>query len=283
MRVRHWVKNFFIFFPVVFSQRLLEPGTFYVGGLTFGAFCLCSSGIYLINDVFDRARDQQHPIKRRRPIASGLIKPIQALTLAILLLVTGGVTGWAASFSITIVLLVYVASNLVYSAILRQVPLFDSLWVAVGFLLRVWAGGLVIGVPPTHWALLTTLTLALFLGFGKRFSELRLLGTEAANHRQVLRYYTREFLMIAMGLLGTMTVVFYSLFTISEYAIQNFGSDRLFVTVPFVLYGILRYLYLALAEQPIGDPTDIVYRDWPLVFCVLLWVVSSAFLIYFYP
>lgn len=283
MRVRQWIKNFFIFFPIVFSQHLLEPETFYVGGLTFGAFCLCSSAIYLINDLFDRTSDQQHPIKRHRPIASGLIRPVQALTLAILLLVTGGVTAYAASSSIATVLLIYVALNLAYSAFLRHVPLFDVLWIAVGFLLRVWAGGLVIGIPPTHWALLTTLTLTLFLGFGKRFSEVRLLGAQGANHRQVLLHYNPEFLMITMGVLATMAVVFYSLYTISEYAIENLGSDRLVLTVPFVLYGILRYLYLVLAQHSTDDPTSIVYRDRSLVYCVLLWATFSVYLIYFYP
>ena len=175
------------------------------------------------------------------------------------------------------------ASNLAYPSALKHVPLFDVLWIAVGFLLRVWSGGLVVHIPPTYWAQLTTLTLALFLGFGKRFSEFELLGAEGAMHREVLGKYSREFMTTTLGVLATMTVVFYSLYTTSEYAIQKFGSERLILTAPFVLYGVLRYLYLLLAEGVTDNPTGIIYRDRPLVICGFSWGVLSVFLIYFYP
>jgi 4-hydroxybenzoate polyprenyltransferase len=279
LRPRQWVKNFFVFGGVVFGQRLLSPalGTAVVA---FAIFCGLSGAIYLLNDVFDREKDRLHPDKRRRPIAAGQLPVSGAVTVAVGLIVVGLGTALWLSRPFALAALAYVALLTAYSAWLKHVVIVDVLVVALGFVLRAAAGALVIGVAISGWLLICTVLLALFLALGKRRHEVLTLEAAAARHRPILAEYSAGLLDQMIAVVTASTVTAYALYTMSPETVAKFHTALLPATLPFVLYGVFRYLYLLYHRQLGGSPSDIVIQDRPLLLNTLLWLAVVLLIIY---
>lgn len=281
MRPAQWLKNVLVFAPLIFAHQALEPNALARSLAVFSLFCLASGAVYLLNDLSDRATDRQHPLKCRRPIASGALSPGAAGAAAALI---GAAALFAATLldpRVALVLGVYLLVNLLYSRVLKHLVILDVMTVAAGFVLRVVAGGLAVGVPLSSWLLLCTSLLALFLGFGKRRHELVLLEIDAATHRPILADYSPYFLDQLIAVVSTSTLVTYALYTMDPIVQQKLNAPSLPLTIPFVLYGIFRYLYLVHQKQGGGDPSQIVFSDRPLLVNVLLWIATVFTILYY--
>ena len=280
LRPRQWVKNLFIFAPLLFSQNLFTPPAVGRSFAAFLLFCLASSSVYLLNDIFDRERDRLHPQKRHRPLATGELSVTVAAGVVLLLLLLALAGGWMISQPLVLVLLGYCLINLLYSTWLKHQVILDVFAIASGFVLRVVGGGLAIQVDISHWLLLCTTLLALFLGFSKRRHELGFLQAGAEAHRQVLADYSPHFLDMMIAIVTASTVMSYALYTVSDDTVRHFHTHALMLTLPFVLYGIFRYLYLIHHKNEGGDPTQSVLADIPMVVNLFLWVLTAAVIIY---
>lgn len=280
LRPGQWVKNVLVFAPLVFAQQALEPHAAGRALAVFALFCLASGGVYLVNDLLDREQDRRHPLKRCRPIAAGELGPGVAAAVAALL--GAGALGGATLLDtrLGLVLGAYLLVNLAYSRLLKHLVIIDVMTVAAGFLLRVVAGGVAVGVPLSAWLLLCTSLLALFLGFGKRRHELVLLEDGAAGHRPILAEYTPYFLDQMIAVVTTSTLVCYALYTMDPAVHRKLHTDRLPLTIPFVLYGIFRYLYLVHRKEGGGDPAQVVLADRPLLATILLWSAAVFAILY---
>lgn len=281
MRPAHWVKNLVVFAALIFAQVYTDPNKILHSIVIFVAFCFGTSAIYILNDLFDRENDKKHPIKSKRPIASGKIQSPAAVAFSIILLVVSLALASYCNLLTVITLLAYMVLNLAYSAYLKHVVIIDVMSIAAGFVLRAIAGGFAIEVPVSPWLLVCTTLLALFLGFGKRRHELTLLSGEAINHRKSLAHYSIPFLDQMIAVVTASTVVAYAFYTLSPEVVENFGTHWLSVTIPFVLYGIFRYLYLIFHKEMGGNPTRLMLTDVPLLLCVVLWLATVLLVINF--
>ncbi len=280
MRPHHWIKNTFVLAPLLFARKLTDPSALVHAVAAFFAFSFGASAVYVMNDILDAPQDRLHPAKRNRPLAAGRVSTTAAWllsgTLAFLALapsrrlLPGLFCRW---------LLLYMLVNVCYSFVLKRVVIIDVMLVALGFVLRVLGGAAAIGVEASSWLLMCTYLLALFLGFGKRRHELVMLE-RGEDHREVLRNYGTYFLDQMIAVVTASTTISYALYTISDQTCTKFGGDRLGYTVPFVLYGIFRYLYLVHQQDRGGDPTTLLLCDVPLLTDVLLWVIFVFILIY---
>lgn len=279
LRPRQWLKNSFILAPLLFSARLLETGPLLNGLGTFVSFCLLASGVYLLNDVLDRVADQSHPIKRSRPIASGLIAPRTALGAALVLFV-GGLAGSAlVSALVAAYGLLYVGLNILYSVALKRVVILDVFTIAAFFVIRLLTGCAAAGVVPSIWLLLCGGLLALYLAFAKRRHELELLQDSSAAHREVLSQYTTAFLDQLSVVLLAITVIAYVMYTLESDTAKQVGANTLAYSTVFVLYGVIRYLYLVHRRSG-GDPAESLLTDRALLITGFLWVVYCGLVIY---
>ncbi|REK07210.1 MAG: decaprenyl-phosphate phosphoribosyltransferase [Acidobacteria bacterium] len=280
MRPGQWVKNFFVLAPLVFAESLLDPRLIARTAIAFVLFCALSSAVYLLNDLLDRERDRQHPLKRHRPLAAGTLQP--ATAIAALLLLAGGALAAAAYLGrpTLVVAVAYLAINLAYSMGLKHVVILDAMAVSSGYLLRVLVGGYAAEVPVSTWLLLCTTFLALFLTFSKRRHELTLLRERAAGQRQVLSEYSPEFLDQLINVVTASSLLSYALWAVSDETRLRFGGSALLVTLPFVLFGIFRYLYLIYRTDEARNPTEAMLRDAPFVGNLLLWGLSVLLLLY---
>lgn len=279
MRPRQWTKNAFVLAAVVFDRQLTNPVALYRSVLGLAAFCLLSGAVYIINDVLDLEADRIHPYKKNRPIASGALSlPVAVAAVAVILLVTLPVAYWLSPLFAAIAL-AYFLINLLYSKWLKHLPLIDVLVIAAGFVLRV-AGGvsLVVVERFSPWLYVVTTLLALYLGFGKRRAELMLLSEHANNHRPVLGGYSIPFLDQLITIVSSTTIVAYSLYTFSAPNLPD--NHAMMLTIPFVLYGIFRYLYLVKIECEGGAPEELLLSDRPLQLTIMLW--GLAVLVIFY-
>jgi len=276
MRPEQWLKNGFVLAPIVFSGLIGDPDAWLRTVLAVAAFCAASSAVYLVNDVIDREADRSHPIKKNRAIASGELSVATALVVAVVLVTAAAaVSVWLGGW-FPAVLAAYVFLVLLYSALLKHVVFLDVLVVAAGFVLRVVGGAVAIGVPVSHWILVVTYLLALYLAMGKRRSELVLLGAEAGNHRVVLGHYTLPMVDQAISVVLGATVLAYALYTVAPDTVAKVGSEGLLATVPIVLYGLFRYLYLLHRHELGGSPTKALLTDRPLLVCVVVWLAVAA-------
>jgi 4-hydroxybenzoate polyprenyltransferase len=279
MRPHQWVKNGFVLVPLIFARRLTDPVALLDAGLAFAAFCAVASAIYLINDSADVERDRSHPTKRTRPIASGAISVRLALVTAAVLAPAGLLLAAQTRLGAVIALAIYLVVNLLYSSGLKHVALLDVFIIAFGFLLRVIAGALAVGVGISPWLLVCTFFVALFMAFGKRRAELVDLGDAATDHRAALADYTPGFIDKSLAALMAMTVMSYALYTIDRDVIARLGTDALVTTVPIVLFGVLRYLFQVHRGEG-GSPTLLVLRDRVLQATVALYIVVVTVAIY---
>jgi 4-hydroxybenzoate polyprenyltransferase len=280
MRPSHWVKNLFLFAALIFSGRLLYLGDFLLTLVGFALFSLGSSGIYLLNDIADIEKDRLHPEKCHRPIPSGELSVTTAAFAAIILLLLASVGSFFIDYHFGIVAVAYILTNIAYSFYLKNIVILDVMSIAISFVLRVVGGAAIIGVPSSEWLILCTLLLSLFLGFAKRRHELLVLEDRATDHRAVLEHYSPYFLDQMTAIVTASTVMSYALYTISDETVRKFNTKSLIYTVPFVLYGIFRYLYLVHKKEGGGNPTKILLTDVPLILNVLAWVLVCAYIIY---
>ncbi len=280
MRPVQWVKNVFVLAPVIFAEQLTEPAVLGRALLAFLVFCFAASAVYLVNDVRDRDEDRRHPHKCRRPIAAGELSVRSALAAAAFLALAAGGGAFYLGLSFFFLLALYLGINLSYSTWLKHVVILDVMAVASGYVLRVMAGGAAVAVEVSNWLLLCSIFLALFLIFSKRRHELLLLGDEAANHRSVLSHYSPQFLDQMINVVTASAAVSYALYAVDADTVRRFGSDNLVFTVPLVLFGIFRYLYLTYQKSEERNPTEAILVDLPSVANVLLWGVLVLWIVY---
>ncbi len=279
MRLRQWTKNIFVFAALVFDGKLFHLTDFLRTLAGFGLFCLISSAVYIINDLFDAETDRQHPMKKNRPIASGRL-PIPAAVVAGILLAVGSIfAAYFLAWQLALTLLIYFAMMMAYSKWLKHIPILDVLILAAGFVLRVHAGTTLIVVERfSPWLYVLMTLLALYLGFGKRRAELSLLADDASNHRKVLDGYTIPLLDQFITIVSGTTIVAYSLYTF--FRPEAPGDHALMLTIPFVVYAIFRYLYLIQVKNIGGEPEEILLKDRPFQVSIFLW--GLAVLVVFY-
>ena len=285
LRPSQWTKNLIVFAALLFGQKgttpaFLVPEAIGQALAAFAIFCLLSGIVYLINDVADREKDRLHPRKRFRPIASGAISPATAIGTALLLAVVALGASWLLRPAFALVALGYVSLLALYSGPLKHVVIIDVLTIAIGFVLRAVAGAVAIDVPISHWLLILTILLALFLALSKRRHELVLLADGATGHRPILEEYSPYLLDQMIAVVTASTLVSYVIYTVSPETVQKFQTGYLGLTLVFPLYGIFRYLYLVHQKEGGGSPADMLLNDRPLLACVALWAVSVAAIIY---
>ena len=279
-RPAQWLKNLFVLAPLIFAGEARSTHAIEFALLATAIFCLLSSSVYALNDLIDREKDQLHPLKKNRPLASGKVTVGQAGIMIGVLTVVGLVAAWFLGHTFFVVSAVFLALNLLYSLVLKNVVILDAMGVALSFVLRAVAGAVVIGVPVSRWLLINTLLLALFLAFGKRRHELTTLEAEAQAHRKILSRYSPYLLDQLIGITTPSVVVMYMLYTMSSEVSQKLHTENLYVTIPFVVYGIFRYLYLIHKEEKGGSPTEVLLEDRPLALTVLLWVLTCVLVLY---
>ena len=280
LRPEQWTKNLLVFAGVLFGRRLLDPVSVMTAGATFLVFCALSGAVYLFNDVADREADREHPLKRMRPIASGNLSARAALIAAGVL----GAAALAASIAIRPALgaasAAYLILLVLYSTVLKHIVIVDVLTIAAGFVLRAVAGAVAVAVPIGHWLLVCTTLLALFLALSKRRHELTLLADGATGHRRILQEYSPYLLDQMVSVVTASTLVAYASYATSAETAERLGTDRLGLTIPFVLYGIFRYLYLVHQKRGGGSPAEMLLTDRPLLACVALWTACVIVILY---
>jgi 4-hydroxybenzoate polyprenyltransferase len=280
LRPRQWTKNLLVFAGLMFSQGLHEPALVLRSLLAFVVFCLLSGGVYLINDVMDAGRDRAHPQKRHRPVASGRLLPRVALGAGVALLAGASAAGFLLSARFGAVSVAYVALLTVYSIGLKHVVIVDTLVIAAGFVLRALAGVVVLDITFSHWFLLCTSLLALFLTFGKRRHELIALEGGASEHRPILSEYSPQLLDQMIAVVTASTLMAYALYTVAPETQARLGTPLLPLTIPFVLYGIFRYLYLLYRRDLGGNPSEHLLTDRALLLDIALWGVAVVLILY---
>lgn len=282
LRPKQWIKNLFIFLPLIFGKKLFVYPENVMAVAAFVLFSLTSGVVYLVNDIIDIEKDKRHPTKKLRPIASGKVTVTEAAISAVVLGIFTLVASFILSKPLTVVLAVYVAFNYLYSKVLKDAVIIDVFCLGVFFYLRVMAGSAVTGVTLSHWILFMTVLLALFLGFNKRRQELSILGRPAAiSHRMILSQYSVYFIDQMIGVVTASIVVVYMLYTVDARTVKEFGTEHLIYTIPFVYYGIFRYLYLIHKLKKDGDPTRVLLSDNKMQLNLAAWVIITILVIYF--
>jgi 4-hydroxybenzoate polyprenyltransferase len=281
LRPRHWIKNGFVFVGVLFAGAWRQPQILWRVLLAAAAFSLVASGVYIFNDLFDREQDRNHVSKKNRPLAAGRVSAGNAVILLIVLWILGFALALLASRTVLAILLLYIILNVAYSLRLKDVVLLDVFIIASGFMLRILAGTAGVGIPPSQWLLLCGLMLALFLGFTKRRAELYATGGNGeGTQRKVLNHYHSVLLDKMIVITATCVIITYSLYTMSPATIQVHHTESLIYTVPFVIYGIFRYIYSLHTRATGSDPTQELFRDPHILFSIVGWLVITLWLIW---
>ena len=282
MRPRQWIKNGLLFIPLIFDKQLTSLPALARVVMGFVLFCILSSLVYIINDLMDYEADRNHPQKRQRPIAAGRLKVSTARLAAIVLGLVFFIPATWLSPEFALVGLVYLTLNLAYSAWLKHTPILDVMILASFYVLRVVAGVVLIDVQQfSPWLYVFTTFLALFLGIGKRRAELYLLAEDANSHRKSLEGYTLALLDQLLLIVSSSAIITYSLYTFSAPNLP--ANHTMMLTIPFVIYGIFRYLYLIQMEQSGGEPEEVLFKDRPLQAAIFLWGISILFIYYLAP
>lgn len=288
LRPRQWTKNLILFAALLFSEKglLFSPEAWVHTIAGFLTFCGLSGSVYLLNDLADLDKDRLHPQKCKRPLASGILSVTEAKGALLIILVTSLIAASQLSGLFFSMALAYFMLNLAYSFKLKNVVILDVMCIAIGFVLRATAGvGSLKNLEPeiyiSHWLLLSTLMLAMFLGLAKRRQELATYSDEAIMHREILSQYSLNYIDQMTSILAATTIITYTFYTVSNETIVKFGSDKLIYTVPMVIYGILRYLYLIHIQEMGENPSEVVLQDRPLQINLLLWVMTVAVVIHF--
>jgi 4-hydroxybenzoate polyprenyltransferase len=279
LRPRQWTKNVVVLAALVFARRIFEPVPFLQALAAFGAFCAASGAVYLVNDILDVEQDRLHPRKRRRPIAAGDLPIPLAWVLAGALGAGTLAFAYLVRPALAAVILAYIAVQLIYSLFLKHQVILDVFTIAAGFVLRAAAGAVAIGVPVSPWLYVCTILLALFQALAKRRAEIMLLAESAGSHRRILEEYSATLLEEMIAVVTSSTVMAYSLYTFSAENLPR--NHSMMLTIPFVLYGIFRYLYLVYRKNEGGSPEQLLLTDPPLLACIVLWGLASIAILYY--
>jgi 4-hydroxybenzoate polyprenyltransferase len=269
-----------LFAPLLFAQQFLDVHYLFRALIGFLAFCMVASSIYLFNDIRDREEDRNHPVKRLRPIAAGFLPAPLAVSGAVGLVLMGLGISAILGRNFFYIVAGYIILQALYSLVLKNTVILDVFCVAAGFFARVMAGAAVNEINISYWLIICTTTLSLFLALAKRRHEQVLLGEEATNHRRTLSEYSPYLLDQMIGVVTTTTLISYILYTVSAETVSKYHTHALLATIPFVLYGILRYLYLVHQKQSGGNPETLLLTDKPLLVNTLLWGVVAFLIIY---
>ena len=280
IRPEQWTKNLIIFGGLMFGQRLLDPTSVLKAGAAFAIFCALSGVVYLLNDVADREADRRHPIKKRRPIASGAVPVRLALITAAILTAVALPGAYLLRPQFGYIATGYLALLVLYSGPLKHAVIIDVLTIAIGFVLRAAGGAVAIGVATSHWLYVMTMLLALFLALSKRRHELVLLADGATGHRRILEEYSPYLLDQMISVVTASTLISYVMYAVSPETVEKFHTHYLGLTLVFPLYGIFRYLYLVHKREGGGNPADMLLTDKPLLLCVALWGLAAVAIIY---
>jgi 4-hydroxybenzoate polyprenyltransferase len=280
LRPRQWTKNFFVLSALIFSRNFFNMEMLLTSIAAFFLFCAISGTVYLLNDIVDREKDRTHPEKSKRPIAAGVISVKTALTTLIILLTGTLVASWFMGLHFFLLIAAYFILQTAYSYYLKHVVILDVFTITIGFTIRVFAGAIAINVGISSWLAICTFLLALFLALNKRRHELIILESDAGKHRKVLSDYSTYFLDQMISVATASTVVAYALYTLSEQTIQKYHTTQLVFTVPFVIYGIFRYLFLVHMKKKGGSPEMMLITDLPLLIDIMLWIGTAGIIIY---
>jgi len=281
LRPQQWLKNGVVLAGLIFSGQGANPVYQNISLLTLATFCLLASAVYTLNDIVDIKRDRLHPLKKNRPLAAGEISITTAGMIGLVLTMGGLLLAYNIGMGLFYVALAYLILNILYTFVLKNIVIIDVMSIAAGFVLRALAGAVAINVEFSNWLLITTFVLALFLGLGKRRHELMFLEKGAPGHRQILDKYSPYLLDQLIGVVTASTVITYLFYTLSAEVENKLHTEYLYVTIPFVIYGIFRYLYLVHKEEKGGSPTKLLLADRPLLADVVLWLISIVIILYF--
>lgn len=281
VRVHQWIKNIFVFVPLLFSLHLFDKEYLLKTFFAFLIFCLASSAIYVINDLVDIEADRNHPVKKTRPLPSGRVSGQTAIILASLLLVILFWLLFYFNYEFILLVFAFVVLNMLYSFWLKNVVILDVFSIAAGFALRVLAGAFVIQVPVSSWLLLTTMFISLFLGVMKRHSELTILAeSTGVQSRKVLAKYSHNFADQMATVAAAGVIICYALYTVSSRTVSVFGTEGLIYTTPFVVFGIFRYMFLEYMNNKGENTTRIIATDIPMILTVILYVAATIVIVY---
>ncbi len=281
LRIPQWIKNFFVFTPLVFSQNLFDSDYFLKTLAGFSVFCLLSSVVYVFNDIVDAESDRAHPTKKNRPIASGKISTRHAYIIIIILLAI--VASALPAFNVKFILSVgiFLVLNILYTLRFKHIVLLDVFSIAAGFMIRIIAGAYVINVEISSWLILTTMFISLFLGVMKRFSELQLLTeVNPTGTRKVLEYYSISFTEQMATIAAAGVIICYALYTVSARTVAAFGTENLIFTTPFVVYGIFRYMYLVFMNKKGENTSEEILKDISIIITIMLYIIATTLIIY---
>ena len=282
LRPHQWTKNLVVLTALAFSKHLFDGDAAVRAGMAFATFCGLSGAVYLVNDLVDLKRDRLHPLKRARPIASGALPVPSARAAAACLLALGLLAAWGLGPGFFACALSYLALNFAYSFVLKDVVILDVLAIALGFVVRAVAGALAIQVVFSDWLLVCTILLALFLALAKRRHELATLEN-ATGHREALAEYSPYLLDQMIAVVTASCLTAYAIYTLAPETVEKYRTDRLALTIPFVIYGIFRYLYVVHRKEQGGSPSDVLLTDWPLLVAVALWATAVVLIVYTAP
>ena len=283
LRPEQWSKNLLVFAGLLFARRLFDLPSVLTALAAFTIFCALSGTVYLVNDIADRDSDRTHPLKSRRPIASGRVSVTLAAATAVALALAALLGSVALGWRFALVAASYLVLNVLYSMVLKHVVILDVLTIAIGFVLRASAGAIAIDVEISHWLFVCTILLALFISLAKRRHELVLLAAGAKEHRPILDEYSSYLLDQMICITAGSSLIAYVLYTISPENAEKFGTPWMDLTIPFPIYGIFRYLYLVHRRDGGGSPSELLLSDLPLLACVVSWVAAVVVIIYLRP
>ncbi|TKJ41646.1 decaprenyl-phosphate phosphoribosyltransferase [candidate division LCP-89 bacterium B3_LCP] len=279
-RPRQWTKNLIIFAGLIFSQNFFHIDYLRTSILAFVAFCLAASSVYIINDLKDLEQDRLHPIKKNRPLAAGKVSPIAAVIQSLLLSIISISLAFWLNYNYGLLLTLYWIMMIIYSFRLKHLVIVDILIISMGFIIRAVSGAVVLEVMISRWLLACAIFLSLFLILAKRRIEIVELNADAVNHRAVLEEYGERFLDQMIAAVTACTIISYVLYTVDPGTVEKFQTNSLIWTVPFVIYGIFRYLYLVYQRNLGSRPEMVLLTDKPTMLSVLLWILVSMFIVY---
>lgn len=280
LRITNWLKNIFVFVPLVFSKHLFDLAYIYDVLIGFIAFSFTSSLVYVFNDIIDAEKDRIHPIKKDRPVAGRRISKTNALFTIFVLLVVIGIFSVYLQQNFVIILWSYILINIAYTLYLKKIVIADIFCIAAGFLLRVIAGAFIISVYLSNWLILTTIFLSLFLAVMKRRVEIAS-SPSAQDQRAVLKDYSIDFIDLIAAIAATCVILSYALYTVAERTIKAFGSEELVFTTVFVIFGIFRYMFLAIKKNKGENVVELLLTDFPMLVNILLFISVALYIIYF--
>lgn len=281
LRVPQWIKNLFVFVPLMFSLHLFEENYFVSTAKAFVIFCLASSFIYIINDIIDIKADAAHPQKKNRPLPSGAISKQAAIITAIVLFILLNVLSIISPREFIYILVSFILLNVLYSFYFKHIVILDVFSIAAGFTLRVLGGAAIIAVPVSSWLILTTMFISLFLGIMKRHSELEQISDhQSTSTRKVLAEYSLTFTNQIATVAAAGVIICYALYTVSQRTVSVFGTENLIFTTPFVVFGIFRFMYLEYLNQKGENTTQIMLTDIPMIITVILYITATVLIVY---